>query len=139
MTLDIATKLAKLLKKQGWNVIMTRTSDRDVSWAGSSAKQELGARARVANDYGADLFVSIHANASVNPGINGTSIHWYKSADYRLARMMESGVMSATGRKNRGLVKNRFYVLAHTQMPACLLYTSPSPRDLSTSRMPSSA
>ena len=27
----------------------------------------------------------------------------------------------------------------HTQCPTCLLYTSPSPRDLSTSRMPSSA
>ena len=26
-----------------------------------------------------------------------------------------------------------------TQFPPCLLYTSPSPRDLSTSRMPSSA
>lgn len=124
VTLDIATKLAQLLKKQGWNVIMTRSSDRDVSWAGSSAKQELGARARVANDYGADLFVSIHANASVNPGINGTSIHWYKSADYRLAKLMEGGVMGATGRKNRGLVKNRFYVLAHTQMPAVLVETA---------------
>ena len=41
------------------------------------------------------------------------------------------------------------YVLEHTGMPklrlrpdgfqTCLLYTSPSPRDLSTSRMPSSA
>ena len=31
-----------------------------------------------------------------------------------------------------------FFVLA-TQNPICLLYTSPSPRDLSTSRMPSSA
>ena len=28
---------------------------------------------------------------------------------------------------------------AHTLLPTCLLYTSPSPRDLSTSRMPSSA
>ena len=28
---------------------------------------------------------------------------------------------------------------AAPQVPACLLYTSPSPRDLSTSRMPSSA
>ena len=27
----------------------------------------------------------------------------------------------------------------HTRISACLLYTSPSPRDLSTSRMPSSA
>ena len=29
--------------------------------------------------------------------------------------------------------------LAHEDAPTCLLYTSPSPRDLSTSRMPSSA
>ena len=30
-------------------------------------------------------------------------------------------------------------VQTHTQVGSCLLYTSPSPRDLSTSRMPSSA
>ena len=29
--------------------------------------------------------------------------------------------------------------MAHGELLACLLYTSPSPRDLSTSRMPSSA
>lgn len=124
VTLDISLRLAKILKKQGWNVIMTRSSDRDVSWAGSSAKQELGARAKMANSFGADLFISVHANASVKPSINGTSIHWYKSSDYRLARLMESGVMNATGRKNRGLIKNRFYVLAHTEMPAVLVETA---------------
>ena len=124
VTLDIALRLAKHLKSQGWNVVMTRSSDRDVSWAGSSAKQELGARAKVANNYGVDLFVSIHANASVNSDINGTSIHWYKGSDFRLAQQLESGVMGATGRKNRGLVKNRFYVLAHTEMPAVLIETA---------------
>ena len=35
---------------------------------------------------------------------------------------------------------NRFIITAHVQLlKSCLLYTSPSPRDLSTSRMPSSA
>lgn len=124
VTLDISMKLAQYLKAQGWNVIMTRTSDRDVSWAGSSAKQELGARAQRANEHGADLFVSIHANASVNAGAGGTSIHWYKAGDYRLATLLEDGVMSATGRSNRGLVKDRFYVLAHTEMPAVLIETA---------------
>lgn len=124
VTLDIALKLARILKSQGWNVVLTRTTDVDLTWAGSSAKQELGARAKVANDIGADLFVSIHANASVNSDINGTSIHWYKATDYKLAQSLESGVMSATGRTNRGLVKNRFYVLAHTQMPAVLIETA---------------
>ena len=33
----------------------------------------------------------------------------------------------------------RFSNFAHGDTMACLLYTSPSPRDLSTSRMPSSA
>ena len=37
----------------------------------------------------------------------------------------------------RGLPKS--WGVAHTEMYDCLLYTSPSPRDLSTSRMPSSA
>ena len=31
------------------------------------------------------------------------------------------------------------YILGHAICEGCLLYTSPSPRDLSTSRMPSSA
>ena len=31
------------------------------------------------------------------------------------------------------------YFLDHPKIQPCLLYTSPSPRDLSTSRMPSSA
>ena len=34
---------------------------------------------------------------------------------------------------------SQFYFLTQTEYFACLLYTSPSPRDLSTSRMPSSA
>eukprot|EP00829_Urostomides_striatus_P001176 TRINITY_DN11389_c0_g1_i1.p2 TRINITY_DN11389_c0_g1~~TRINITY_DN11389_c0_g1_i1.p2 ORF type:complete len:109 (+),score=41.26 TRINITY_DN11389_c0_g1_i1:30-329(+) len=34
-------------------------------------------------------------------------------------------------------VSNKYLMLTHTQ--PCLLYTSPSPRDLSTTRMPSSA
>lgn len=124
VTLDISLKLAKILKDQGWNVVMTRTSDRDVSWSGSSATQELGARAKIANDVGADLFVSIHANAAANTSVGGTSIHWYKASDYRLAQHLETNVLNATGRSNRGLVKNRFYVLAHTQMPAVLIETA---------------
>ena len=36
------------------------------------------------------------------------------------------------------LVANRFHLISYSSL-VCLLYTSPSPRDLSTSRMPSSA
>ena len=38
-----------------------------------------------------------------------------------------------------GLKKKAFILVSKDNCDACLLYTSPSPRDLSTSRMPSSA
>jgi N-acetylmuramoyl-L-alanine amidase CwlD len=124
VTLDICKRLQTILKNQGWNVVMTRTTDVDVSYANSSAREELGARCKVANDIKADLFVSVHCNASVNASSNGTSIHYYKQSDYVLASQLQSSVMSSTGRNNRGLQANRFYVLAHTQMPAVLVETA---------------
>ncbi len=123
-TLDISLRLAKQLEARGWTVVLTRNVDRDVSWAGSSATQELGARARVANNAGADVFLSIHCDAAANPAAEGTSLHWYKAADLRLAQALEGDILRATGRKNRGLLKNRFYVLAHTTMPAVLIETA---------------
>ncbi|MBS2040134.1 N-acetylmuramoyl-L-alanine amidase [bacterium] len=124
VTLDICKRLQGILKAQGWNVVMTRTTDVDVSYANSSAREELGARCKVANDAKADLFVSVHCNASVNAGSNGTSIHYYKQSDYVLASQLQSSVMNGTGRANRGLQANRFYVLAHTNMPAVLVETA---------------
>ena len=37
------------------------------------------------------------------------------------------------------IIEKDIGAIIHEQVAACLLYTSPSPRDLSTSRMPSSA
>ena len=38
-----------------------------------------------------------------------------------------------------GIIEMRNEIIANEEIYFCLLYTSPSPRDLSTSRMPSSA
>lgn len=53
LTLDIAERLARLLEKQGFEVVMTRQEDHDVS---------LEQRGGLANRAGADIFVSIHVN-----------------------------------------------------------------------------
>ena len=50
-----------------------------------------------------------------------------------LMRALIEASAEATGSKSDGDNSN------HHRVIACLLYTSPSPRDLSTSRMPSSA
>ena len=41
--------------------------------------------------------------------------------------------------EKKHFLKNSKYFLSERRISGCLLYTSPSPRDLSTSRMPSSA
>lgn len=53
LTLDIAERLGKLLEAEGYEILMTRGTDRDVS---------LAERGRLANQGGADIFVSIHVN-----------------------------------------------------------------------------
>ena len=54
-TLDVALRLKALLEAAGYRVVMTRTTDAFV---------DLPIRAAIANQCGADLFVSIHFNAA---------------------------------------------------------------------------
>ncbi len=124
VTLDLCLRLARLLRSRGWNVVMTRDDDRDVSWAGSSAREELGARVRIANDLTADVLISVHCNASANPSVGGTSVHVYKGSDHVLAQELHPAVAGASGRPDRGIQKDRFYVLAHSKMPAVLVETA---------------
>ena len=67
LTLDIALRLEKLLRKQpGVEVVQTRRKD---------AYVPLEERAEIANRAGADLFLSIHANASTNPRARGVETY----------------------------------------------------------------
>lgn len=121
LTLDISNRLKTLLIKEGWTVVMTRTTDRDVSYAGSRDYEELGARTRIANDLKADIFVSIHINASTNTKANGVATFWYKWQDKDLAEMIQSGLAFATNRRNIGIRRERFFLLRASQMPAALV------------------
>ena len=64
--LDISRRIKKELKKNGIDVIMTRNSDRFV---------RLSERAKIANKNDADLFVSIHANASRSRWLRGFEVY----------------------------------------------------------------
>lgn len=124
ITLKICLHLAEILRAQGWNVVLTRESDRDVTYAGSPDRMELEARADVANKIGADLFMSVHCDASVNSGSRGSSIHWWKPEDYAFAQALEPMLGEAIGLGQKGLIRNRFVVLRHAQMPSVLVETA---------------
>jgi N-acetylmuramoyl-L-alanine amidase len=72
LTLDIALRLKKLLDKQpGVEVVMTRDTDEFIP---------LQERTAIANREGADLFLSIHANASRNPQARGIETYFLNFA-----------------------------------------------------------
>jgi len=123
ITLDIVLRLRDALQRRGWNVLLTRDSDRDVTYARSPDAMELGARADVANRNGAHLFVSIHCNAAHSSVHNGSSFHWYKEGDYELARAL-NGSLVPHGFANKGPIRNRFAVLRRTKVPALLVETA---------------
>jgi N-acetylmuramoyl-L-alanine amidase len=54
ITLDIGKRLRALLERNGFEVLITRSDDRTIA---------LKDRARLANESGSDIFVSIHVNA----------------------------------------------------------------------------
>jgi len=123
VTLDISLRLMQILQAQGWQVELTRTTDRDVTYAGSPDLMELQARADVANRMGADIFVSIHCNASISPAVRGSSIYWYKSQDRPLAECLDL-LDASLGFEQDGLIQNNFAVLRLTSMPAVLVETA---------------
>ena len=67
VNLDIAKKLAAILREDGLEVILTRNSDRFISLSG---------RVSIANSANADLFVSIHSNASRTRSLNGFEVYY---------------------------------------------------------------
>ncbi|MBQ7503148.1 N-acetylmuramoyl-L-alanine amidase [bacterium] len=121
VTLDVSLKLAEILRARGWRVIMTREDDRDVTYAGSSNTEELRARAEMANQNNADIFMSIHCNAAQSTSAEGTSTHVYTHSDRALAKCLHPYLLNATGRYDRGIHQDRFYVLVHTVMPSVLI------------------
>src|SRR5207245_10889241 len=75
VTLAIAKRLALLLgEKLGAEVVLTRSAD---------ATLPLAARTERANAEGADLFVSIHANASPHPRLHGVETYYLNNTHDR--------------------------------------------------------
>ncbi|MEQ8833159.1 MAG: N-acetylmuramoyl-L-alanine amidase [Miltoncostaeaceae bacterium] len=125
VNLDLAYRLEALLRARGLRTVMTRT--RDLAGGDrpyTTTRADLAARTNLANEVGADLFISIHNNAIGSPAVGGTeTFHYYYSSEAArlLAREIQDEMVSVLGRPDRGVKEAGFYVLRHTAMPAVLL------------------
>lgn len=113
ITLDIAKRVEKMLKQQGYGVLMTRSGDVFVS---------LADRVEYSEAYQPDIFVSIHVNSSTSDASKGVETHYYHQESLPLAQTVHASLASAIPNSpNRGLFKSKFYVINHTTAPAILM------------------
>lgn len=116
LNLAIASKTASLLEAEGVTVRMTRSIDQSV---------DLYARSGLANTLGADLFVSVHCNASVEHddalGVY-TCAYSQGTEGWQLAQILRETMLDATGAADFGMEERpNLAVLRTAQVPAALV------------------
>ena len=91
---------------------------------GTSNTTSLRERVRLANEWGANYFLSLHTNASSLPNASGVEAFAYSqpSSAFSLGEDIVASISEATGLKNRGMkTRPGLYVLRKTNMPAVLI------------------
>ncbi|HFI0301536.1 TPA: GBS Bsp-like repeat-containing protein [Streptococcus suis] len=135
LAMSVANKLKSNLIQMGYQVLMTRTGDYNVDFRTE--------RSRMANQSNADLFISLHFNATGlgTTRTSGIETYWYQyDPEYQpkinkdkhndptrlaeseiLAKQVQSSLINETGAVNRGVRRETFAVLRETAIPAILV------------------
>lgn len=112
----ISMLLGNILLNEGYTVIYTNETSTGLS---------LEERALVGGISGADLLVSIHANASTNPSMGGTMTFYHNNAQARksmaLAGYIQAELVNRLQRENKGIREANFLVLRSCPIPAALV------------------
>ncbi|RED59215.1 N-acetylmuramoyl-L-alanine amidase family protein [Cohnella lupini] len=113
--LAIGLKVYDLLQQEPmFEARLTRNDDTFV---------ELGDRAAIANDWGADALISIHGNSYTDESIFGTEVYYEKENSLQLAETIHSKMLEKTGLVDRGVRNEQLKVLSESEMPAVLMET----------------
>ncbi len=124
ITYDIGVRLYNLLRRNpNFTVRLSRPTTETI--LGFSNSSSLTARVREANAWGADVFLSLHTNASVNSSATGSEALIYSTSS-SVANGLATDILEEmtryTGLRNRGVVERPgLYVLRRTNMPAVLV------------------
>lgn len=116
---EIAALVRKNLLKEKIEVLMTLPFDKTIT---------LQDRVDFSNEANPDIYVSIHANASMSPDAKGIEVHWWRDESFELAQIIRENLTTQENLKkwntiDRGLMKSKFYVINHTIAPAVLIET----------------
>jgi N-acetylmuramoyl-L-alanine amidase len=113
--LAVAQQAKQLLEQAGATVLLTRSDATPV---------DLYPRTQFAERHGADVLVSIHANAlpdGVNPFVNnGTSVYYFQPRSADLARALDRALVRQLGVRDLGMGRGDYALVRPTWMPAAL-------------------
>lgn len=123
ITYEIGVLLGNLLAANpNFEVRLSRNSPDEI--LGTSNATSLAQRANEANQWGADYFISLHVNSSVNSTASGIEGYVYSnySPAYAFSEDILNFLSQSTALENRGVfIRPTLYVLRKTQMPATLI------------------
>jgi N-acetylmuramoyl-L-alanine amidase len=112
VALDISVRVANILRTIEVETLMTRSSNVFI---------ELSDRCDIANDWGANYFVSVHLNSNGST-VAGIETLYKSDKGKALAAPMQEAMIAATGDKDRGIkYRDDLYVLNGTKMPAVMV------------------
>lgn len=116
VVLAIGKELNELLKDCNIEIKFTRLSDKYIS---------LTERAKIANNFKADYFLSIHINSSKDNTVRGVEVWQYSNKNKKLNKFSNnlcSDISKIFNVRNRGLkLSQGLSVLKNTTMPAALI------------------
>lgn len=133
LNMEVSLKLKKKLEEKGYTILLTRNpSDREML----GVTQSLTNRVNLANNFGADFFVSIHHN-SATASANGVEVYYSSkgqdaafggatssskiSTSRTLATSIVNSISNQTGAYNRGARDSSFFVCRNTKMSSVLV------------------
>lgn len=120
INLKIALELEQMLKEKGFNVVLTRGYDSDLS---------LKERIQIAKDNGADIFVSIHLNSIPDIPMNihknrGTSVYHFNKNSKELAEYVKKATTRSLGTNDDGVRTASLAVVRPTEYIGILVETA---------------
>lgn len=128
INLQIAHKVKQMLGPSGMAVFLTREEDIDYVPDGVKGKTtkkqiDLNFRIDMAKEAAADVFVSLHVNATASGQESGseTFYHYQSESGKVLAELIQQEMIKIPGMNRRIAKPGDFYVIKNTSMPAVIV------------------